>query len=285
MSNLTYAIADPIAPFYFLNIPLANISIAYGTINIGSNHNFVTGNHVWFTWWLANSSADSSGGIRAYTKYFVIVVDSTTIKLASTLSNAINNIAINISTFASNINGINIYKYANPSSGSLPVLPEHCPAYTRSDVIFNSSIPVQVDFTIPTYSELIPENIGQLNSNMPIPVMVLFKQEGVNACWGITLNINPNNDSGRGRSFNGTVGANGSNGSNLAITSSGITLGYRQRYIINTNRQIECWYAAIGSSLTLVYTTTALAADTRMRLEFGSNFSFAKVIDCTFRYL
>jgi hypothetical protein len=64
------------------------------------------------------------------------------------------------------------------------------------------------------------------------------------------------------------------------------TTGYKQRYVITSQRRIECWlWSAASNTPVLVYTTTALDANVSLQLDFGSNFSWAKITDCTIKAL
>ena len=276
-SGLTYAIADPVAPLYFPNIPLANFNFTTDTINLGTTHNFVTGNHIWLVF--TGGTIATSGGISSLRKYFVIVVDSTTIKLADSLSNATNNVAINITSFAANVTGANFMKTNNgPNYGPLGLLlPEFFPAYAKSEITFNSSVPVEINFTIPAYTPV-------TGTALIFPIAVLLRDKNSNACWGAAIRIQ-----NLLYVYNGSLDSIYGIPSPSANFSSGIgtalTAGYNQKYVITPSRTIECWYGQVGGSMTRYYTTDTLAANTELKLEFGSNFTFCRMTDCNIKYL
>jgi len=276
-SSLTYSIADPVAPLYFLSLPLSSINTSTDIIDLGTAHNLITGNCIWFLFATTGATLVNSGGLSALRKYFVIVVTSNTIKLASTLSDANNGIAIDITSFAANVTGFHFGKTSNlPNLGVLGGMPEFFPAYAKSDIIFNSSIPVEINFSIPAYTAL-------SGTTYIVPIVALLRQEGAANCWGLTIRIqnvallyNGNVDV----SYQMAVPAGAGGGVNTALTA-----GYNQKYVITPSGTIEYWYGAIGSTMSLFFTSTALPANTNLRLEFGSNFTFCKVQDCTIKYL
>ena len=275
-SNVSYAITDPIAPLSFPSIPPANCNATTGTIDLGTTHNFATGDCIWF---YPSSRVDATvvGGITPYTKYFVIVVNTTSIKLATTQTNAISSVALNISTPASNLNftkggpfaGLGIYAQAF-------ALPELYPAYAKSNTIFNSSIPVEITFTIPAWSS---SPVGAI-------VQVLLRQVNEVKHYGLLV---LDNVSSWIHYFNGARHVNfpalSSSPGFLSFSGFSVGTGYAQKYVINTNRQIECWAGKPSNALTLYYTTPALDANIPLVLEFGSSFSIGKVQDCTIKYL
>jgi hypothetical protein len=277
-SGLTYAIADPVAPLYFLNLPLSAVNTSTDIIDLGTAHNFITGNCIWFLFTTTGAGLVNSGGLSALRKYFVIVVTSNTIKLASTLSDASNGVAIDITSFATNAAGFHFGKTSNfPNIGPLgAVSPEFFPAYAKSNNIFNSSIPVEINFTIPAYTAL-------SNTNFITPMVALLRQEGAMNCYGLAIRIQ-----NIAFLFNGGVDSNygvAVPAGNVSGVGTALTAGYKQKYVITPSRTIEYWYGAINSTMSLFFTSTALPANTNLRLEFGSNFTFCKVQDCTIKYL
>ncbi len=281
-SGLTYAIANPVAPFYFLDIPVVpNFNFTADTINLGPTpHNFVTGNHIWFFFKTTGATVATSGGISALRKYFVIVVNSTTIKLANSLSNATNNVAIDITDFALNVTSVTFMKINNgtywPTGVSSP--PEFFPAYAKSEITFNSDVPVEINFTIPAYTSF-------TDMNFAVPIVVLLRNPNSNACWGAAIKIQ-----------NYLFVYNGVLDSSYGITQiagsyqsvaigNALTAGYNQKYVITPSKTIECWYGQVGGTMTLYFTTTPLAANTQLKLEFGSNFTFCRMTDCNIKYL
>jgi hypothetical protein len=273
-SSLTYAIADPVSPLFFNSIPPANFNATTDTIDLGTTHNFGTGDCIWF--YPSNQFALTVlGGISPYTKYFVIVVNTTSIKLATTLINATSSVALDISVPASSLNFTKGGAFAGlgTSLSTAFVLPESYPAYAKSNTIFNSSTPVEITFTIPAWSS------SPVNSSI---IQVLLRQVNQSGYYGLLVY---NRDGGNVYVFSGST--YGVMGTGFFIIFSGFSTstGYTQKYIINTNRQIECWIGRFSNALTLYYTTPALGANIPLVLEFGSSFSIAKVQDCTIKYL
>ena len=281
-SSLTYAIANPVAPFYFVDIPVVpNFDFTADTINLGTSpHNFVTGNNIWFVFKTTGATVVTSGGISALRKYFVIVVNSTTIKLANSLSNATNNVAIDITSFAANVTGATFMKISNgnqigPTGAALP---EFFPAYAKSEITFNSNVPVEINFTIPAYTSF-------TDINFTLPIAVLLKNQSSNACWGAAIRIQ-----NRLFVYNGVLDSSYgvpqivSDYNNTAIGNA-LTAGYNQKYVITPSRTIECWYGQVGGTMDVYFRTTPLAANTQLKLEFGSNFTFCRMTDCNIKYL
>jgi len=281
-SSLTYAIANPVAPFYFVEIPVANFSFTADTINLGTSpHNFVTGNHIWFFFTATGTTVVTSGGISALRKYFVIVVNSTTIKLANSLSNATNNVAIDITNFAANVTSVTFMKINNGTywpTGGVSSPPEFFPAYAKSEITFNSNVPVEINFTIPAYTSF-------TDMNFAVPIVVLLRNPNSNACWGAAIRIQ-----NQLFVYNGVLDPSygitqiAGNYSNTAIGNA-LTAGYNQKYVITKDRTIECWYGQVGGTMTSYFTTTPLAANTQLKLEFGSNFTFCRMTDCNIKLL
>ena len=282
-SSLTYSIADPVAPLSFLNVPLSAINTSTDVIDLGTTHNLITGNCIWFCFLTTGATLLNSGGLSALRKYFVIVVTSNTIKLASTLSNANNGIAIDITSFTANATGFHFGKASqvtNMSFGQGALLPEFFTAYAKSNVVFNSSTPVEINFTIPAYN--VPVDLSN-ETSYTIPVLALLRHFEFPRCWGLAIRIQ-----------NYATVFNGETTDSLAVPAalisgvglgSALTAGYNQKYVITPSRTIECWYGPVGSMMTLFYTTTALNVNTPLVLEFGSSFSFCKVQNCTIKYL
>jgi hypothetical protein len=273
-SSLTYAIADPVAPYNFASIPPSSFDAVNDTINLGVAHNFATGDVVtcYFNTFVI------IGNITSFIKYFVIVVNTTTIKLATTYTNAVNGIALDISVPSTEGDFSKINDYAHWC------FPEHFSAYAKSSSNLNSSIPVQIDFIVPAYT--IPAGVTLNSSRF---VAVFLRQVGTNKCWGLTVL-----DSSVSRIWmegcdGTTFGMLGLPHKTFSVINTGInttTTGYKQRYVITSQRRIECWlWSAASNTPVLVYTTTALDANVSLQLDFGSNFSWAKITDCTIKAL
>lgn len=273
-SNVSYAIADPIAPLFFSSIPPANFNATTDTIDLGTTHNFATGDCIWF--YPSNQFTFTAlGGISPYTKYFVIVVNTTSIKLATTLINATSSVALDISVPASSLSFTKGGAFAALGGVSTAFAsPESYPAYAKSNIIFNSSTPVEITFTIPAWSS------SPVNSSI---IQVLLRQVNQSKYYGLLVY----NSSSVVFGFNGGViyGNIGSSAIFMGFSGFSYSTGYTQKYIINANRQIEYWIGRFSNALTLYYTTPALEVNIPLVLEFGSSFSIGKVQDCTIKYL
>ena len=272
-SSLVYAISDPIPPYNFTNIPPSNFDAASDTINLGIAHNFVNGDCIW-----GNASGYSLviAGITRWQKYFVIVVDSTRIKLATSLTNAQIGTPLDISVPSQSMAFTKLNGSSFGSGDFQPVIVDQSPAYAESSILFNSSIPVEINFTVPAYTP--PAQIA-----FSWPIQVVLRQPQTNKYWGAITRIQ--------NIFMFYAGTIDSLGLPTAVsyTSSGaftaLTLGYNQKYVISPSRTIECWIGIVGSALSLYYTTPALSANTPLVLAFGSSFSFCKIENCTIKYL
>src|SRR6185436_15834635 len=77
--------------------PATAVTVTNGAIHFGSAHNFNTGQQVTYS----NGGGTSVGGLTSGSNYFVIVVDSTTVKLASSQANAVAGTAISLTSVGS----------------------------------------------------------------------------------------------------------------------------------------------------------------------------------------
>jgi len=283
-SSLTPTVPTISSPFTFSVSPSA-FNATTDTINLGTSHNLVTGKEIWL--YPDNPSSDAAasafGGINPYIKYFAIVVNSTSIKLATTLANAVSGIALDITTPTTE--PVLRFSKVGPFGGIGQftaqgfALPESYPAYAKSEVIFNSSIPVEITFFVPAWSTLsvatgatnaIQLLIREVNTSKYYGITVYSSQAIVYIFYGSTI-----------RSYVG-YGSYSSLGS--AFTSSNET-GYTQKYVINSSRRIECWLGKPNQTLTNVYTTPAFSPNVNLQLEFGSISSIARMTDCNIKYL
>lgn len=273
-SNVSYAIADPIAPLFFSSIPPANFNATTDTIDLGTTHNFATGDCIWF-YPSSQFTLTVLGGISPYTKYFVIVVNTTSIKLATTLINATSSVALDISVPASSLSFTKGGAFAAFGTGisTAFALPGSYPAYAKSTTIFNSSTPVEITFTIPAWSS------SPVNSSI---IQVLLRQVNQSKYYGLLVY----SSSTSVFLFNGDIHGNmGNSGGSISSSGFSYSTGYTQKYIINANRQIEFWIGRFSNALTLYYTTPAFGVNIPLVLEFGSSFSIGKVQDCAIKYL
>ena len=270
-SSLSPVVDSPLSPYTFSDLTTANYNATADTINLGTAHNFITGNSIWLT---SDGSAGTAqtGGV-AKQRYFVIVVDSTTIKLATTSENATSGIALDLSTpSAYGASSSYFSKFPGISIG-LPIPLSAYPAYAKSSVIFNSSTPAEISFTVPAFTTI--------TSSEHYPMLCIIRQSGSESYWGGVFSQVSNNNL-RFSFFDGgtTVVAQVSN-----PLSTAFTLGYNQKYVITSSRTIQIWLSGTNLQPTLYYTTPALTANTSLVLEFASSFSFAKVQDCIIKYL
>lgn len=271
-SSLTPVITSPVAPYRFSGFTTSNYDATANTINLGNTHNFATADPIWQT--VDNSTGTAAnGGIVLYQKYFVISINSTTIKLATTLENAINGVAFDFSAPTSA--GASSATFAKFPGLPANVAPSIHQAYSRSNIVFNSSIPVEINFTVPAFTPIAIDS-----NNWHNPITCVLRQPTTNKYWGAIMAV---------RNFLSAYNGTGINANNafqrFDIFQTAFSSGHNQKYVITPSRTIECWYGTVGSTMTLYYTTTVLDADTPLVLEFGSSFSFAKVQDCTIKYL
>ena len=267
-SSLSPVVDSPLFPYFFSGLAPANYNATADTINLGTAHNFITGNSIWLIG-DGNAGTAQAGGV-AKQRYFVIVVDSTTIKLATTPGNATSGIALDLSTPTAY--GASSSSFSKFPGFSLVIPPSAYPAYAKSSVIFNSSAPVEISFTIPA--------LTPITSFEHFPMLCILRQSESESYWGGTLNSISGGSSQRLFLYAGEITSQISNPIPTAFA-----LGYNQKYVITPSRTIQTWLGAINQQLTLYYTTPALTANTSLVLEFASSFSFAKVQNCTIKYL
>ncbi len=278
-SNVTPSFTNPVNPIIFENISAFNTSD--NSINLGTTHNFSTGNLIW-----ADRRSDgqffSDRGISLNMKYFVIVVNSTTIKLATSFSNATNNIPVTISTSSvtPTAPSFTFTKYYGYGTRFMLRLPDRMASYTKSFITFNSDVPVEITFTVPSYST----GYASYTNLSTIAFLCGLRQVGSENFWSCTMTngtfrtllltdpgITPSQfDSG----FSGSIATTPS--------PSLWTSGYQQKYIITPNRTIEYYFGAIESP-SLVYSSVQLASNISLQLEFGSSFDFCKLTDCSIK--
>ena len=72
--------------------PVTAVDNTNGNINLGYNHGFTTGQQVFYS----NGGGDSIDGLANKTAYYVIVVDSKTIRLADSIQNALHGVSLTL---------------------------------------------------------------------------------------------------------------------------------------------------------------------------------------------
>ena len=263
-STVTSAYTNPLSPLIFSNLASSVFNVGNQTINLGVTHNFATGDFIWFN----VGSSNHNTGLTINGRYFVIVVDTTTIKLATTYSNAMSGISL---TFTTPNSGLlySFRKYYVTGRSDLKTISSY-PCYAKSNVIFNSSTPVQIDISLPAYQSVYNSYSELINSDHLIHLCGLRALSGEGSWY---FGIGPS-------SFPMIQLSTGDSG----IYIAGPTSGWKQRYIITPSRQIQFWVGLTTPTL-LIHTSTALNANTDLVLEYGANFNNLAITDCTIKYL
>lgn len=264
-SIVTSAYTNPLTPLIFSDLASSAFNVGNQTINLGVTHNFTTGDFIWF---LANNNNHGTGLTMAG-RYSVIVVDTTTIKLATTRDNAISGTSLTFT--AANPNLVyTFYKfYSFLARSSLKTITSY-PCYAKSNIIFNSSIPIQIDISIPAYQSVYNSYSELIGTDHLIHLCGLRALSG-GGSWYF----------GIGPSFFPMIQL--STGDSGIYLNTAPTVGWKQRYIITPTRQIQFWAGL--TTPTLIYTSTALNANTDLVLEYGANFNNLAITDCTIKYL
>lgn len=265
-STVTSAYTNPLSPLIFSDLASSAFNVGNQTINLGVTHNFVTGDFIWF-------ESNNSYAIGLTMRYFVIVVDTTTIKLATTYSNATSGISLTFTTPPNS--GLYFFRkyYALIGRNSLKITSFY-PCYAKSNIIFNSSTPVQIDISLPAYQSVYNLYSELAFIDFPIHLCGLRALSGVGSWYfGIAAAF-----------FTMIQIYSGSSASDSGLYLGGApTSGWKQRYIITPSRQIQFWAGL--TTPTLIHTSTALNANTDLVLEYGANFNNLAITDCTIKYL
>jgi hypothetical protein len=263
-SVVTSAYTNPLTPLVFSNLASSAFNVGDQTINLGVTHNFTTGDSIWFN---SNSLAHTAG-LAIGVRYFVIAAGLTTIKLATTRDNAISGTSLTFT--AANASVVyTFYKFYSLGRSSLKTISSY-PCYAKSNIIFNSSIAVQIDVSIPAYQSVYNSYSELINTDHLIQLCGLRALSGGGSWY---FGIGPS-------SFVMIQLSTGDSGIYLTGAS---TSGWKQRYIITPARQIQFWAGL--TTPTLIYTSPALNANTGLVLEFGANFNNLAITDCTIKYL
>ena len=268
-SAVTSSYTDPLTPLIFSDLASSAFSVANQTINLGVTHNFTTGDFIWF---LANSNNHTTG-LTIGGRYFVIVINTTTIKLATTYSDAMSGTSLTFTAANASV-AYAFYKFYSLSARtSLKTITSY-PCYAKSNIIFNSSIPIQIDISIPAYQYVYNFYSELIYTDKLIHLCGLRALSG-GGIWYF----------GIGSSFFQMIQIwSGSSGSDSGIYLYGAsTSGWKQRYVITPSRQIQLWAGL--TTPTLIYTSTALNANTDLVLEYGADFNNLAISDCTIKYL
>lgn len=268
-SAVTTVYTNPLSPLIFSNLASSAFNVGNQTINLGVTHNFATGDFIWFD--VGNSNHNT--GLTINGRYFVIVVDTTTIKLATTYSNAMSGISLTFTTPNSDLIYVFPKFYSSPSRYHLRIISSY-PCYAKSNIIFNSSIPVQIDISLPAYQSVYNSYSELIDSDYLIHLCGLRALSGVGSWY---FGIGPS-------SFTMIQMYSGSTSSDSGVYLPGApTSGWKQRYIITPSRQIQFWAGL--TTPTLQHTSVALNANTDLVLEYGANFNDLAITDCTIKYL
>lgn len=267
-SIVTSAYTNPSSPLRFSSLASSAFNVGNQTINLGVTHNFTAGDSIWFY----ASNTNHNTGLTNDQRYFVIVASTTTIKLATTQANAISGTSLTFTTPNTTIS-YNFQKYYAPLSRTLLKTITSYPCYAKSNIIFNSNIPVQIDISIPAYQSVY--------SSYP----ELATDELVRLCGLRALSGGGSWYFGIGSStfsmiqiYSGSIGSDSGTYLNTAPT-----VGWKQRYVITPSREIQFWAGL--TTPTLIHTSVALNANTDLVLEYGANFNNLAITDCTIKYL
>jgi hypothetical protein len=262
-SVVTSVYTNPLTPLIFSD---AAFNVGDQTINLGVTHNFTTGNPIWFQ----SNTPGNNAGLTKGRAYFVIVINTTTIKLAATYINAMSGTSVAFTTPLSGYGYWFSKAYFSGSRFSLSTISSY-PCYAKSNVVFNSSIPVQIDISFPAYQSVYNTYSEITNSDRLIQLCGLRAlSSGDSWYFGIGASFFPMIQLHTGDS---------------GIYLGGSTLGWKQRYIITPSRQIQFWAGLTTATLSLIYTSPALNANTDLVLEYGANFNNLAISDCTIKYL
>jgi len=268
-SVVTTVYTNPLTPLIFSDLASSAFNVGNQTINLGVTHNFTTGDSVWF----GGGDGLANAGLVYTQRYYVIVVNATTIKLATTYSNAISATPLVFTASTREYNVFFKYYDAFGSRNHAKTISSY-PCYAKSNIIFNSSTPVQIDISLPPYQSVYNSYSELTNNDRLIHLCGLRALSG-GGSWYF----------GIGPSFFSMIQIwSGSSGFDSGIYLHGApTSGWKQRYIILPTRQIQFWAGLTTPAL--VHTSVALNANTDLVLEYGANFNNLAITDCTIKYL
>jgi hypothetical protein len=271
MSIITSALPDIIAPITFINLSVSSVDSTQDQIELGTTHNFITGDYVYVTY---SAGGTNVAGINLYTGLFVISVTASTIKLATTRSNALAGVAIDITSTTSLTGTFSFYKYAV----GVPLSQlSRFPSYAKAAYSLNSSIPVEISFTVP-----ITSSTDTINPLLPITGFA----SSIMAAIGIGTDIllfggwfAPTD-----RFFAYYVNnSSGAVGGPMSFNTKQTTYW---KMVINSQRRVELWGGSSSlSSVALIYTFNVLPPNTALSLGVGINFNLVSIIDWRIKYL
>ena len=273
-SEIKSILPEIVLPISFVAIPLANINSTTDVIDLGTTHNFVTGDYIWCTY---SAEGTSAAGITLNQFIYTIAVSSTTIKLATTKANALLGTAIDITSTGSLTGTFSFYKY-------LPSLSAYTfyPAYTKAAYSLNSSNPVEINFTLSAISAASYPGtlITSLPANHPlISIQVIAAGQYYQFTIARWTNYND-----RMFPYYQTPSGNGGPVFIPNITTLGTLSNMNGKIVINAARQWEMW-ASNTSTLSNVYTSSALTANLPLELGIGFNFNNTSLVNCTIKNL
>ena len=264
MSTITSVLPGIIPPFSFTSLPVSNIDSTQDQIELGTGHNFISGDYVCVTY----GTSANIAGIPLNTRLFVISVTSSAIKLATTRENALAGIAIEITSTTSLTGTFSVYKYADFVTAA-----SHFPSYAKAAYSLNSSIPVEISFAIPinTSTDAIVPLLPPLNSTM---VKIAIGTDALlMSRW-----------SGFSDRFFGYYLGNAANGGPMTTLTTKQTTYWKM--VINSQRRVELWGGSSSlNSVALIYTFSVLPPNTALSLEVGINFNLVSTTDWRIKYL
>ena len=278
-STITSSFPAPVTPYSFVNIAISNIDSNLDQIQLPSNHNFVTGNFVWFTY---STNALNFANIPTFTKLYVIVVSSTIIKIATTYLNAVSGISLDITSTTSLTGTFSVYKYYTFYDTPLLVIKEF-PSICTMSHSFNTSIPFEINFDILSNYNLlsVAEDPTMLSTARHAGLAIIFDGGGQKFMLYLAKGI-----VGGGSNFyyytsgGGPMQTASSNFYNTSIIS---TISFK--IALNSSRQFQLYAGLINNPLTLNYTTSSYSNNTPLSGIVCSNFPGFTLSNCTIKYL
>lgn len=270
-SVLSTSMTNPVSPLLFESLTASAFDVTNQTINLGTNHNLTTGSIIFFN----SSNSNHQTGLVLGGRYFAIVVNATTIKLASSANNAIAGISTTFTAPNADVTNSIRKIYRLNSRGSIHNMSLY-PCYAKSSIDFNSSIPVEVNISYPAYQSTY-SSFAELSTDTLLQVCG-FRNPVNNNIWYSGVGSN---------TFTMVqIASGGNNASDSGVyLTNAATTGWNQRYVINSSRRIEFWASVQGSNLSLISTSTAIDPNTSLVFEYGANFNNLSVNNCNIKYL
>ena len=276
------------------NLPLVFNSFSYDPANdqiiFNSEHNFNTGDSVWFVFQQPHYYTTGPkvgqpydyGEIKSGLEMFVVVSSPTAIKIALTKENALSGTTIDIPQAPpefsiASILKVHIATAAQSVAGFMSLLPNRFPANIEAEQVFSSDVPVEVEFTVSPYPAL-AGNVTSFSFGLAVNTC-LFKQDGIEKYWGVFASI-PDFQNTRFRVINGSTSPTGTSYDRPGNVGG----GYSIRYRITETRAIEYWVKSSGSSAyTLIFSSSQLQPGVQLRLQHGSPLPYLNLEKCIVR--